>query len=99
MQRPAAGKSFVLDQILVASTPDDHLPHSPDSKAATHSQRSPADTGFDVEATGSDTHAPLTQHAIRAPSANQSSNNSTQDQRTQEGSASPLLHAPGSLAT
>lgn len=99
MQRPAAGKSFVLDQVLVASTSDDQLQHFPDSKAATQSLRSPASTGFDVEATESDTHASLTKHANRAPSANQSSNTSIQDHRTQEGSASPLLRAPGALAT
>lgn len=99
MQRPAAGQSFVLDQVLVASTSDEQLQHPSDGKAATQSLRSPVNTGSDVEATESDTHASLTQHANRGPSTNQTSNNSVQDHRTQEGSASPLLRAPGALAT
>lgn len=94
MQRPAAQESFVLDQVLVASTSDDHLQHST-GKAVTQSLCSPTNRVFDVKTADVDAHVSAEQLADRAPSANQSSNNSIQDNRAQQDSASPLLRAPG----
>ena len=98
MQRPAAQKTFVLDQVLVASTPDDHLQHSIET-AATQSLCSPTNRGFDVKTAEPDAHVSVEQLADRAPSANQSSNHLMQDYRAQEDSASPLLRAPGAVVT
>ena len=98
MQRPAAQKSFVLDQVLVASTSDSQLQHS-SGKAATQSLCSPISKGCDFETADADAHLSVDKLANRAPSANQSLNNLIQDNRAQAESASPLLRAQGAVLT
>ena len=101
MQRPAAQKTFVLDQVLVASTSDNqlHRLRLSSETAATQKLCSPTNRGFDAESADADAHVLVDQFVDRAPSANQGLNHLIQHNRAQADSASPLLRAAGTVAT